>query len=447
MRSAWVGLGFFGVWVYLHAFTASKHNTSPSVGRVTSAHSVRAAAATAAFMASKHNTSLSVGRMSSAHSVRGGRAAGLSKTPVSVWGGRAAGFSKTVSASALRELEWCKRNRHRTLVFTPSKGFGNRMRALVAAHYIALLTGRELVVLWPEFAEFVQPNTSRCVRWETRRDTQACRTMNCTADVETCVTQFSTRSIRHLFPDSERCVHLISYTAWDLYLLDNAVNHGSVMSVTQNIPAAAILGSVTQTMTLEIWHMYDTYRARMALSTAAHRHVMMTLHIRTGADREDGGVVKHLFMPQLRCARVLQEHFSSLNFTSSVFVESDSAYVKTVAAAMPIHNLVVLETHAERADLKYTIVLWLLLGEGDIFLGAHTSSLSRTAAQRTGTVLYQLPNHHAFRASTSAGEHTVQCVRDGVRSTKTHDAVFIMTPSECANVFPGCPEMSVNMIV
>lgn len=317
------------------------------------------------------------------------------------------------------------------------------MRALIAAHYIALLTGRALVVVWPGFEDFIQPNASRCVKWAKKHPgTQPCRTLDCSVHVARCVAMFNTRSMHELFPDRERCIHLISYTAWDLYLLDNSATHGAVLSVTQKIPVSVVLGSVTLGLTSDVWRAYSTYRARMANRTAA-RHIMISLHIRTGADADDGGVIQNLFMPQLRCASLLQDHLLGLNVTSSVFIESDSIHVKSVAAAMHMTNVVLLGSHAERANLKYTIVLWLLLGDADVFLGAHTSSLSRTAAQRTGTMLYQLPHQKAF----GDGERTLQCVHDRAPSTKTHDTVYILTPSECADVYPTCPAMSVNVLL
>ena len=345
------------------------------------------------------------------------------------------------AASAFRELGWCRSDR--TLVFTPVKGFGNRMRALIAAHYITLLTARELVVVWPGFENFIQPNASRCVKWAKKHPgTQPCRTLDCSVHTASCADMFNTRSIHELFPDSERCVHLVSYTAWDLYMLDNAATHGAVLSVTKTIPVSVVLASVTLSLTLDVWHPFSTYRARMANRTAA-RHIMISLHIRTGADADDGGVIKNLFMPQLRCAGLLQDHLMRLNITSSVFIESDSTHVKSVAAAMNMTNVVILGSHVERANLKFTIVLWLLLGEADVFLGSHTSSLSRTAAQRTSTMLYQLPNKKEF----GDGERTLQCVKDRASSTKTHDPVYILTPSECADVYPACPAMSVNVLL
>jgi len=422
-------MGLFGAWLGCHVFMAAKF---PVFGRHTM------------LLTRNRGMSLSWTRNASSSTtapVGSARSNATLQARSEVW----SRLSKTPSsASAFREFEWCK-SRHK-LILTPVKGFGNRMRALIAAHYIALLTGRELVVVWPGFESFMRPNASRCVKWVERPEAQPCTMMDCSVYAARCVGMFNTRSMNELFPDRERCIHLVSYTAWDLYLLDNAATHGAVLSITQKIPPSVILGSVTLGLTSDVWHVYSTYRALMANSTAA-RHIMISLHIRTGADRDDGGVIQNLFMPQLRCACLLQDHLSGLNITSSVFIESDSIHVKNVAATMRLKNVIVLGSHAERANLKYTIVLWLLLGDGDIFLGAHTSSLSRTAAQRTGTMLYQLPHHKTFGVATPAGERTLQCVRDPVHSTKTHDTVYILTPSECADVYPACPAMSVNVLL
>ena len=221
---------------------------------------------------------------------------------------------------------------------------------------------------------------------------------------------FGTRGMHELFPDRDRCVHLVSYSAWDLYLLDNAATRGAAASMAREIPISVVLSSVALGLTPDVWQALSAYRARTATD------VMISLH--AGAK----------FAPQLRCAGLLQDRLLGLNITSSVFIESDSIHVKNVAAGMQMTGVVVLGSHAERANLKYTIVLWMLLGDADVFLGAHTSSLSRTAAQRTGR-----------SGVTPDGGRTLQCARARAANT-----VYILTPSECADAHPACRAMSVH---
>ena len=349
-----------------------------------------------------------------------------------------------LNASASLRFNWC--DEAKTLIITPREGFGNRMRAVIAAHYLAFITRRQLNIFWPEFADWMHLNASpHCVKWIISPPTGTCRLVDCAVKTWECVNLFTTRPLQEILPDDDSCLHLISFSPWDRILLDNAANHGALLSITQKIPVSAVLESVTRGLKSEIWQTHKKYRDQMVKSAGA-KHALLSVHIRTGADKEDGGLLKHLFMPQLRCAALLQDHFMRINVTSAIFLESDSTKVKSVAAEMDLKNLVMLEKHAERKDLKHTLVLWMLLGEADVFLGAHTSSLSKTASQRTGTVLYQLPNQGRFKSSTPDGERTLECRNSEIPSTKTHDAVYVLTPSECAAVYPECPQMSVDVV-
>jgi len=230
-----------------------------------------------------------------------------------------------------------------------------------------------------------------------------------------------------------------------LYLLDNPSTYGALLSVTQKIPVSVILRSFTDALNDNVWDTYRHIRARLSTPPDSRRHIILTLHIRTGADRYDGGTIKNLYLPQLRCAAVLQDRLPQRNMSSSIFIESDSTTVKSIAASMSsLSRAFFLDEHVERADLRLVIVLWMLLGDGDVFLGSHSSSLSRTAAQRTGNTLYQLPDRTSFADTTpNAAPKSLQCLNSALQSTKTHDAIFILIPTECAEIYPACPALSV----
>ena len=198
--------------------------------------------------------------------------------------------------------------------------------------------------------------------------------------------------------------------------------------------------SFTSALNDKVWDTYRHIRARLSTSMDSRRHIILTLHIRTGADRYDGGTIKNLYLPQLRCASIIQDRLAKHNMSSSIFIETDSTKVKSIAASMlSLSNAIFLDKHAERTDLQFVIVLWMLLGDGDIFLGSHGSSLSRTAAQRTGTTLYQLPAKSSFAI---AEPKSLQCLNCPLESTKTHDATFILIPTECSEIYPACPGIS-----
>jgi len=351
----------------------------------------------------------------------------------------------------LLHSDWCRKmipQARRHLFITPVEGFGNRIRAIVASHYIAFLTGRELNILWPEMSEFIQEiQIPSCVKWvqHTQTPPRKCTVLDCHADIAKCIRLFTTQSLQEIFPESEPCIHLVSYTAWELYLLDNPSTYGALLSVTQKIPVSVILKSFTDALNNNVSDTYRHIRARLSTSPDSRRHIILTLHIRTGADRYDGGTIKNLYLPQLKCAAVLQDRLAQRNMSSSIFIESDSPTVKSIAASMSsLSSAFFLDGHAERADLRLVIILWMLLGDGDVFLGSHGSSLSRTAAQRTGTTLYQLPDRASFAVDTpNSTSKSLQCLNSALESTKTHDAVFILIPTECAEIYPACPGLSV----
>jgi hypothetical protein len=346
--------------------------------------------------------------------------------------------------------DWCRvtnATARKHLFLTPVKGFGNRIRAIIAAHYIALATGRELHIVWPEMDEFIQKSmVPPCVKWTTHVQVQTpkCMVLDCHVNIASCIRLFTNRTLQEIFPTSETCIHLVSYTAWELYLLDNPKTHGALVSVTQKIPVSVILNSFTAALNDTVWNAYKHTRARMSALVDSRRHIMLTVHIRTGADSYDGGMIKTLYLPQLRCAAVIQSRLAERNMSSSIFIETDSTKVKSIAAAMTaLSNAVFLEKHAERKDLLFVIVLWMLLGDGQVFLGSHGSSLSRTAAQRTGTTLYQLPATPSSASNTANGSlKSLQCVVSPLESTKTHDATFLLVPTECSEIYPACPGIS-----
>ena len=362
--------------------------------------------------------------------------------------------TKTPSSPANSEWmghsDWCRganATARKHLFLTPVEGFGNRVRAIIAAHYLALATGRELHIVWPEMNEFIHKTAVLpCVVWTTHVPVQTpkCMVLDCHVDVASCIRLFTTRTFQEILPASETCIHLVSYTAWELYLLDNPKTYGALVSVTEKIPVSVILNSFTAALSDSVWNAYKHTRARMSALVDSRRHIMLTMHIRTGADHYDGGTIKTLYLPQLRCAAVIQRRLAERNMSSSVFIETDSTKVKSIAAAMAsLSNAVFLEKHAERKDLQFVIVLWMLLGDGHVFLGYHGSSLSRTAAQRTGTTLYQLPAMASSATNTpNAPLQSLQCVVSPLESTKTHDATFLLVPTECSEIYPACPGIS-----
>jgi len=357
----------------------------------------------------------------------------------------------SIDNDLLLHSDWCKKmipQARSQLFITPVEGFGNRIRAIVASHYIAFLTGRELNIMWPEMSEFIQEmQIPSCVRWVSHTPTppRTCTVLDCHTDTAKCIALFTTQSLQEIFPESEPCIHWVSYTAWELYLLDNPSTYGALLSVTQKIPVSVILRSFTDALNDKVWDTYRHIRPRLSTSPDSRRHVILTLHLRTGADRFDGGTIKNLYLPQLRCAAVLQDRLAQRNMSSSIFIESDSTTVKSIAASMAsLSSVFFLDEHAERADLRLVIVLWLLLGDGDVFLGSHRSSLSQTAAQRTGVTLFQLPHRTSFADTTpNATPKSLQCLNSALESTKTHDAIFILIPAECSEIYPACPALSV----
>jgi len=360
-------------------------------------------------------------------------------------------YLNSVSGDLLVNGNWCNRSNPTTnnkLFLTPVEGFGNRIRAIVASHYIAFITGRELNIVWPDMEEFIQKSqTPPCVKWikHIPKQKQKCTILNCHANVAKCIELFTTRSLQEIFPESETCIHLISFTAWELYLLDNSRTHGAFLSVTQKIPISVILNSFTTALDDHVRNAYKHMRARMSTSLDSRRHIKLTMHIRTGADRYDGGMIQNLYLPQLRCAAAIQNRLGQHNMSSSIFIETDSTKVKSIAKSMSsLSNAIFLDKHAERADLQFVIILWMLLGDGDVFLGSHGSSLSRTAAQRTGTTLYQLPVNSFFAmGTTNTNQKSLQCLESSPESTKTHDATFLLIPTECSEIYPACPGISV----
>jgi hypothetical protein len=353
-----------------------------------------------------------------------------------------------MNGDRLLNSSWCKETNastRRQLFLTPVEGFGNRIRAIIASHYIAVVTGRELNIIWPEMDEFLQERqTSPCAKWVARGETQNCLVLDCHMNIAKCINLFTTRSLQEIFPESEPCIHLVSYTAWELYLLDNSLTYGALLSVTEKIPVFVILNSFTAALNDNVWNNYRHMRARLSSSVGSRRHIIMTLHIRTGADHYDGGRIKNLYSPQLRCAAVIQNRLAQRNMSSSIYIETDSTKVKSIAFSMSsLSNVIFLDKHAERADLGSVIVLWMLLGDGDVFLGSHGSSLSRTAAQRTMTTLYQLPTKSSYGTNTPNAEpKSFQCLHSRVESTKTHDATFVLVPTECSQIYPACPGTS-----
>ena len=337
--------------------------------------------------------------------------------------------------------DWCRGIPRKHLFLTPVEGFGDRVGAIIAGHYLALATGRALHIVWPEMDEFIDKSlVPPCVKWTTRVPvhTPQCMVLDCHVDVASCIRLFSTRTFQEIFPASETCIHLVSYTAWELHLLDNPKTHGALVSVTQKIPVSVILNAFTAALSDSVWSAYKHTRARMSALVDSRRHIMLTMHIRTG------GTINTLYLPQLRCAALIQRRLAERNLSSSIFIETDSPKVKSVAAAMAsLSNAVFLEKHAERNDLQSVIVVWMLLGDGHVFLGSHGSSLSRTAAQRTGTTLYQLPARASGATNTpDAPLKSLQCVASPLESTKTHDAAFLLVPTECAELYPACPGIS-----
>jgi len=358
---------------------------------------------------------------------------------------------KPIKGDWLINSDWCKAinpNPQKKLFLTPVEGFGNRIRAIVASHYISFITGRELNIVWPDIDKFIQRSqVPPCVKWIThiQLPKEKCTVLNCHVNIAKCIELFTTRSLQEIFPESEPCIHLVSYTAWELYLLDNSQTYGALLSITQKIPISVILNSFTTALNDNVWNMYRHMQARISNSSDSRRHIIMTMHIRTGADRYDGGIIKTLYLPQLKCASVIQDRLEKRNISSSIFIETDSKKVKSIAASMSsLSNAIFLDYHAEREDLQFVIVLWMLLGDGDVFFGSHGSSLSRTAAQRTGTTLYQLPANSHFAMNTPNAEiKSLQCVNNPLDSTKTHDATFLLIPTECAEIYPLCPGISV----
>ena len=95
-------------------------------------------------------------------------------------------------------------------------------------------------------------------------------------------------------------------------------------------------------------------------------------------------------------------------------------------------------TAPELSDFEHTLLAWLLLGAGNVVLGADASAFSRTAAHRTGAFLYQLPLYGTAAEPGIWHNGSAPCCETALPAG-TQDATAALVPEPCADLFPACP--------
>jgi hypothetical protein len=355
------------------------------------------------------------------------------------------------TASPLGKRGMCKRIHtswdtfNGRLVIVPTEGFGNRMRLLAAGIYIARSLQRNLSVVWSGMEELHTARTGS-LSFAREDSTASCYVIDCHKEPSMCEHNFRTLTLEQLFPRHKTCILIKSFSPLDKYLLDNANTHAQLMMQRNSFPPFEVFKDFLCTLRLPV--RQELCGLGKQLRTG---DISFSLHLRTGADPKDGGKPRHLYKPQLRCLAKLQRHFESQNLSSTVFLETDAAFVKDTGllqSSFGITNVLTLPRHAGRENTKDTLLFWILLHEGDVSLTAYWSSLGTVGAERTGGPLpYALPWKHSFNFVNEGGVEATRECGSALKSTATHDLAHILVPSECTDIFPGCPTVPVDMMV
>ena len=197
---------------------------------------------------------------------------------------------------------------------------------------------------------------------------------------------------------------------------ENMRKNESIRFLYMQSPSRTILNEFAKALPVHVQQQAAELRQRMLPVGGG---ILISVHVGMHADHKDGDMIHEAYRPHLLCAKATQAHFDKQGVTSAVFLHSDSTRVKNEAHSLGIKYLTTLDTPAEYGDREHTILAWLLLGAGNVVLGAHNSSFSKTAAQRTGAFLYQLP------VDASA-------MHADIRRT-------VLVPEPCVDFFQGCP--------
>jgi cell division protein FtsL len=331
------------------------------------------------------------------------------------------------------------------VMIVPTEGFGNRMRVLAAGIYIARTLQRNLSVVWPQMQELHTTRTGS-VSFVMEPIPASCHVIDCHKQPSVCEKNFRTLTLEKLFPHNKRCIVIKTFSPLDKYLLDNSNTHAQLMMQRNSFPPADVFKDFLCTLIPSIHHEFCGLTKQLSI-----RNISFALHLRTGADPVDGGKIKHLYKPQLRCLSILQRHFASQNLSSTIFLETDAAVLKDpsmLESSFEINGVLTLPIHANRENTRATLLLWILLHEADVSLTSHRSSIGMTGAERTGGPLpYALPNNHIFSFVNEGNSEATRECESPLGSTATYDLVHVLVPSECTDIFPGCPSVPVGLML
>lgn len=216
---------------------------------------------------------------------------------------------------------------------------------------------------------------------------------------------------------------------------DNMHKNQPMQVLYMNQPSRSILNHFAKALPFYLQQRAVELHERML---PAGGGMLISLCIRTDSDRKVGNMMHKAYRPHLLCAKAIQTHFDNQGITSAVFLHSDSMRVQDAAHSLGLKYLTTLDPQTELSDFEHTLLAWLLLGAGNVVLGADASAFSRTAAQRTGAFLYQLPVHatgsdvHIWRNTSARQCHPIS-------PTGTHNTAAVLVPEFCGHLFPGCP--------
>lgn len=216
---------------------------------------------------------------------------------------------------------------------------------------------------------------------------------------------------------------------------DNIYKNQPMQVLYMNQPSRSILNHFAKALPFYLQQRAVELHERML---PAGGGMLISLCIRTDSDRKVGNMMHKAYRPHLLCAKAIQTHFDNQGITSAVFLHSDSMRVQDAAHSLGLKYLTTLDPQTELSDFEHTLLAWLLLGAGNVVLGADASAFSRTAAQRTGAFLYQLPVHAVATEVYIHHNHTPPC-SNGLLRTHTRDTTHVLVPNVCADLFPGCP--------
>jgi len=134
---------------------------------------------------------------------------------------------------------------------------------------------------------------------------------------------------------------------------DNMHKNESMRFLYMNRPSRSILNQFANALPIDLQQRAVELYQRML---PAGGGVLISLHICTGADREDGNMIREAYHPHLLCARATQAHFDKQGIFSAVFLHSDSTRVKNESHSLGIKYLTTLDTHAEYDNRDHTLL-------------------------------------------------------------------------------------------